>query len=89
MVKPACLVSPDGIHCCPIQEPSPFSAKWYSHKFHGPGITYEVGLNIRRGAIVWAYGGYPCGEYPDLKLASKAVTPKPEFNRNKLWPGTK
>ena len=75
MVKPACFVSLDGIHCCPIQEPSPFSAKWYSHKFHGPGITYEVGLNIRRGVIVfWAYGGYPCGEYPDLKLARQLYT---------------
>eukprot|EP01038_Epipyxis_sp_PR26KG_P014664 gene14664-19701_t len=57
-------------------------------------MDHEEGLNIRRGAIiVWAYGGYPCGEYPDLKLARKLYTgrviPKPEFNRNKSWLGTK
>lgn len=42
---------------------------WYSHKFKGPGLRYEIGLNIRTGFIVWAFGGYPCGEYPDLKLS--------------------
>lgn len=42
---------------------------WYSHKFKGPGLRYEIGLNIKTGHIVWAFGGYPCGGYPDLKLA--------------------
>ena len=50
-------------------EPSPFSPKWFSHKFRGPGIRYELALCIRTGDIVWAYGGFPCGEWPDLKLA--------------------
>lgn len=52
-----------------IMEPSPFSPKWYSHKFHGPGLRYEIGICIRTGDIVWAYGGFPCGEWSDLKLA--------------------
>lgn len=52
-----------------IKEPIIFSRKWYSHKFKGPGLRYEIGLNIRTGDIAWKYGGYPCGEYPDLKLA--------------------
>ena len=30
---------------------------------------YEIGLRIRTGNIVWAYEGFPCGEYSDLKLA--------------------
>lgn len=59
---------------CKIKEPSPFSAKWYSHKFRGPGMRYEIGLNIRSGEIVWTNGGYPCGTYPDLKLAREAYT---------------
>lgn len=55
-----------------IQEPTPFSTKWYSHKFRGPGVRYELGLNIRTGGLIWAHGGYPCGIYPDLKLAREA-----------------
>ena len=50
-------------------EPSPFNPKWYSHKFHGPGLRYEIGICIRTGHVVWAYGGLPCGEWPDLRLA--------------------
>lgn len=52
-----------------IYEPMDFSPKWYSHKFKGPGLRYEIGLCIKTGAIVWANGGVPCGEYSDLKLA--------------------
>jgi hypothetical protein len=52
-----------------IYEQTPFDRKWYSHKFKGPGLRYEVGLSIINGNIVWAYGGMPCGEYPDLVLA--------------------
>ena len=50
-------------------EPSPFNPKWYSHNFHGPGLRYEIGICIRTGHVVWAYGGLPCGEWPDLRLA--------------------
>jgi hypothetical protein len=54
-------------------EPSEFSPKWYSHKFHGPGLRYELGLCIRTGEIVWAHGGLPCGEWSDLRLARDAI----------------
>lgn|GEM_PF-6123348 len=46
-----------------------FNPKWFSHKFRGPGIRYEVGICIRTGHIVWAHGGVTCEEWPDLKLA--------------------
>ena len=62
------FVSLDGLDC-KIDEQKPFSRLWYSHKFKGPGLRYEIGLNMRSGFIVWAFGGYPCGEYNDLKLA--------------------
>lgn len=55
-----------------IVEPKPFNRRWYSHKFRGPGLRYEIGLCVRTGKIVWKHGGYPCGEYPDLKLAREA-----------------
>lgn len=52
-----------------ILEPTPWDPKWYSHKFKGPGLRYEVGLNIITGDLVQVYGGFPCGAYPDLKIA--------------------
>lgn len=36
-----------------IMEPSEFSPKWYSTKFHGPDLRYELGLCIRTREIVW------------------------------------
>jgi len=53
-------------------EPSPFNPGWYSHKFKGAGLRYEIGLNIRTGYIVWTNGGYPCGLFSDLKLARES-----------------
>ena len=66
-----CFVSLDGTDFR-INEPTPFDKKWYSHKFRGPGLRYEIGLCIRTGHIVWAHGGLPCGEWPDLRLARNA-----------------
>ena len=57
-----------------INEPSQFDPAWYSHKFHGPGVRYEIGLCIQTGRIVWAHGGVPCGSWPDLSLARSAYT---------------
>ncbi len=55
-----------------IDEPTPFSPKWFSHKFRGPGLRYEVALCVRTGHIVWVNGGYACGEYTDLMVARQA-----------------
>lgn len=54
-----------------IREPQPFNKKWYSHKFKGPGVRYEIGLSIRNGDIVWTSGsgGFPCGDWADIKIA--------------------
>lgn len=51
------------------------SKKWYSKKLRGPGLRYEIGLNIRTGCIVWTSGGYPCGECTDLTLALESFVP--------------
>lgn len=61
-------VSIDGVDFM-INEPTPFSKIWYSHKHNGPGLRYEIALSIPNGFIVWVHGGVPCGEYSDLKLA--------------------
>jgi hypothetical protein len=67
-VGQTCFVSLDATDC-PIQEPTPFSPAWYSHKLNGPGMKYEVGLSINGANIVWVNGGVPCGSWSDLKLA--------------------
>jgi DDE superfamily endonuclease len=66
-----CFTSLDGVDF-KILEPQPFNPKFYSHKFKGPGLRYEIGLNIRTGHIVWKHGGYPCGQYSDLTIAREA-----------------
>jgi hypothetical protein len=55
----------------PINEPGPGPRNpgWYSHKFRGPGLRYEIGISIKTGNICWANGGYPCGSWPDLNIA--------------------
>jgi hypothetical protein len=51
-----------------VAEPYPFETKWFSHKFKGPGLRYEVAVCIQTGDIVWTYGPFPCGRFPDLKI---------------------
>ncbi|EFX80106.1 hypothetical protein DAPPUDRAFT_103770 [Daphnia pulex] len=55
-------------------EPTEFDPKWWSLKFKGPGLRYEVALRIRSGHIMWVNGGLPCGKWPDLRLARNALT---------------
>lgn len=45
-----------------------FSFKWFSYKFRGPGLRFEIGICSKTGRIDWAIGLYFCGTYPDLKL---------------------
>ena len=59
-------MSVDGTHFR-IHEPQPFDTLWYSHKFNGPGLSYEVGLNIKTGDIVWYNGPFPA-KHPDLNI---------------------
>lgn len=56
-----CYISVDGFDS-PINEPWPFRPTWYSQKFNGPGVKYEVGVCIVTGHIVWFNGPFPAGE---------------------------
>jgi hypothetical protein len=53
---------------CRIQEPKPFSTKWFSHKFKKAGLRYEVAVCIKTGDIIWVNGPFPCGRWPDIKI---------------------
>ena len=62
-----CTITVDGTDF-KIYEPAPFSPSWYSHKFRGPGIRYEVALSIQGGDIVWINGPFACGKWPDIRI---------------------
>ena len=55
-----------------IQEPIPFDKGWFTPKFKGVGLCYEVVTCIQTGWIVWINGPFPCGEWSDLKIALEA-----------------
>ncbi len=42
-----------------INKPRRLEESWYSHKFHGPGVRYDVALSIEIPKIVWANGRWP------------------------------
>ena len=51
--------------------PSHFSTKWRSFKFNRPGLWHEIAIEAKSGNIFWAYGGFPCGSFPDLIITRK------------------
>lgn len=61
-----------------INEPSPFSPGWYSHKFKGAGVRYEVALSINGGDIVHVSGPFPCGHNPDITIFRRGLIYKLE-----------
>ena len=67
-----CFLSLDGTDFL-INEPHPFSKKWFSHKFKAAGLRYEIGLCIRSSDIVWINGPFPAGDYPDLKISRNGI----------------
>lgn len=65
-----CLITVDGTDF-PIQEPWPFvkayNKKYYSHKYDGAALRYEVGICIITGEIVWYHCPFPAG-MSDLQI---------------------
>ena len=59
-----CLVSVDGTDFRIEQR----GRKFFSHKFKGSGLRYEVAISILCGEIVWVNGPYPPGRYNDLMV---------------------
>ena len=63
------MLSVDGTHC-PFRRQG---AQYYSYKLNRSTVTYEVGLNIKTGDIVWIHGPLPAGEYNDVKMFRMAL----------------
>lgn len=81
-----CLATIDGTDF-KIYEPTPFDRKWYSHKTNGPGLRYEIGIGIQTGWIVWVNGPYPCGAWPDLRIARDGIIMEVEHGEMLLADG--
>eukprot|EP00977_Amphora_coffeiformis_P003568 scaffold697_cov104-Amphora_coffeaeformis.AAC.2 len=65
-----CKISVDGTNF-QIQEPTPFNRKWFSEKYNGPALRYEIGICIQTGWIVWVNGPFPGGSWPDQRIAKE------------------
>ena len=71
-INQVCLITVDGTDF-KINEPSPFNPDYYSHKINHAGLRYEVGVCIMTGWIVWINGPFPCGAWPDIRIARDAL----------------
>ena len=50
------MISVDGVDC-QMYEPCKMPSKdWWSKKFNGPGVTYELGILIYENQLVWISG---------------------------------
>ena len=67
-----CLVTVDGTDFLIVQ-PIPFSKRWYTQKFHGPGLRYEVAICIQTGDIVWISGPFRPGKMNDITIFRKGL----------------
>ena len=48
----------------------------YSHKFHGPGLRYEIAISIGNCDIVHVNGPFKCGNHSDLNIAKSLLHKK-------------
>lgn len=67
-----CKITVDGTDFR-IQEPTPFSLQWFSHKFKSAGLRYEVCINIQNGWIVLVNGPFAAGAWPDIRIAQNKL----------------
>ena len=60
-----------------IWEPRPYCRTgnkiWFSPKFKGAGLQYELGVGIQSSDIVWVNRPYPCGWGPDIKIFNQKL----------------
>ena len=63
-----CLLSVDCVDFL-IFEPGPYvHPMWFSHKFNGPALRYELAICLQTGWICWVNGPKPAGMCNDLTI---------------------
>jgi DDE superfamily endonuclease len=60
----------DGIHCRIYEQRTDPGSKWYSWKHNGPGLTYELCIDVNRQKLLWIGGPRPAGT-PDISLCKE------------------
>lgn len=66
------MITVDGTHCN-IEEPSPWSPIWFSHKSNAAAVNYELGILIHKPQIVWVRGPTPPGLFQDATVFKQAL----------------
>ena len=59
------VMSVDGVHCRFHEKKhrkKSKNPKYYSHKFNGPALGYELALDIFENKLVWLNGPFPAGK---------------------------
>jgi hypothetical protein len=46
---------------------------FFTPKFKGSGLRYEVALSIQEGDICWTYDPFPCGLFNDLQIFQREL----------------
>jgi hypothetical protein len=77
------ILSVDGVHCRIYEPRTQPSAGWYSKKFAGPGLTYELGVAIHHDKIVWINGPFPAAQH-DITVFRKPGGLKSKIPPNHL-----
>jgi len=81
--EPIFIITVDGVHC-QIEEPTLESfdenRKYYSHKFNGPALDYEIAMSVFAQKCVWINGPFPAGT-SDLKVFRQGLKQKIEDAR--------
>lgn len=67
-----CLVSVDASDC-PTTNQGAKTKSFFSFKFRGPGLRYEIGVSIILADIVWVHGPFPPGDWPDIEIFRHAM----------------
>jgi hypothetical protein len=67
-----CYITVDGTDF-KVNEPFPFNPAYYSHKLKHAGLRYEIAICIQTGWIVWINGPFPCGAWPDIRIARSSL----------------
>ena len=68
------IVSVDGTHCPILEVRTNPSSKWYSHKFNGPGLCYELAIAIHTNNVVWLNGPFPASTH-DITIFRSELNP--------------
>jgi hypothetical protein len=57
------IASVDGTHCPIFEIRQDPSTKWFSHKFNGPGLSYELAVAIKTSRLLSIRGPFPASTH--------------------------